>query len=98
MGPESVWDYPRPPRVEPSDEHVVVKLSGTVVVDTHRALPRSQPAYSAMIGHVAMCAGPFYRVTVDGEVVVPQDGGFYGGWITGRVTGPIKGGPCSWGW
>ncbi len=51
-----------------------------------------------MIGHVAMDAGPFYRVTVDGEVVVPQDGGFYGGWITGRVTGPIKGGPCSWGW
>ena len=27
-GQESVWDYPRPPRVEPSDEEVVVRLGG----------------------------------------------------------------------
>lgn len=37
-GQESVWDYPRPPRVEPSDEHVVVILGGLVVLDTRRAL------------------------------------------------------------
>ena len=30
---------------------------------------------------------------VDGELVVPQPGGFYGGWITSRVAGPFKGGP-----
>ena len=29
--PESVWDYPRPPRVEPSDEHVEVMLGGVVI-------------------------------------------------------------------
>lgn len=34
---ESVWDYPRPPRVEPTDEHVVVELGG-VIADTRRAL------------------------------------------------------------
>ncbi len=34
---ESVWDYPRPPRVEPSQEHVVVAHRGTVVADTRRA-------------------------------------------------------------
>ena len=28
---------------------------------------------------------------VDGERVVPQPGGFYGGWITSRVAGPFKG-------
>ncbi len=37
-GQESVWDYPRPPVVEPSDEHVVVCLGATVVADTRRAL------------------------------------------------------------
>lgn len=31
---------------------------------------------------------------MDGEVVVPQAGGFYGGWwITARVSGPFKGEP-----
>ena len=35
---------------------------------------------------------------VDDELVVPQPGGFYGGWITARVVGPFKGGPGSRGW
>ena len=35
---------------------------------------------------------------VDGERVRPQEGGFYGGWITDRVVGPFKGVPGSWGW
>jgi len=38
------------------------------------------------------------RVTVDGEVVRPQEGGFYGGWITDRVVGPFTGGPGTRGW
>ena len=38
------------------------------------------------------------RCTVDGEVVEPQPGGFYGGWITSRVTGPFKGAPGTRGW
>ena len=37
-GQESVWDYPRPPRVEPADAHVVVVHGGVVVADTRRAL------------------------------------------------------------
>ncbi len=35
---ESVWDYPRPPRVEPSREHVVILLAGRVLADTERSL------------------------------------------------------------
>ncbi len=42
--------------------------------------------------------GAMQRCTVDGEVVQPQEGGFYGGWITSRVVGPFKGVPGSWGW
>ncbi len=35
---ESVWDYPRPPRVEPSPARVVVELGGEVLADTRRNL------------------------------------------------------------
>jgi hypothetical protein len=36
--------------------------------------------------------------TVDGEKVTAQPGGFYGGWVTGRIAGPFKGIPGSTGW
>ncbi len=36
--PESVWDYPRPPRVEAGAEHVTVHLGGVVIADSRRAL------------------------------------------------------------
>jgi uncharacterized protein (DUF427 family) len=36
--------------------------------------------------------------TVDGARVTPQEGGFYGGWITPELVGPFKGGPGSSGW
>ena len=37
-GQESVWDYPRPPRVEPSSHHVVVEFGGERIADTRAAL------------------------------------------------------------
>lgn len=37
-GQESVWDYPRPPRLERTAAHVLVVLGGVTVLDTHRAL------------------------------------------------------------
>lgn len=45
-GQESVWDYPRPPRVEKRAERVVVTLGGQVVADTTdsvRVLETSHP-------------------------------------------------------
>ena len=45
-GQESVWDYPRPPRVEPSAELVEVVLGGQVVARTrasYRVLETSHP-------------------------------------------------------
>jgi uncharacterized protein (DUF427 family) len=35
---ESVWDYPRPPRVEPSERRIRVIVDGTVIADSRRAL------------------------------------------------------------
>lgn len=35
---ESVWDYPRPPRLEPVDRRVKVQLGEAVVADSERAV------------------------------------------------------------
>lgn len=37
-GQESVWDYPRPPRLERTAEHVVIRLDGMLVAETRRPL------------------------------------------------------------
>lgn len=36
-GQESVWDYPRPPRVEETTQHVKVVFNGKAIADTRRA-------------------------------------------------------------
>ena len=36
-GQESVWDYPRPPRVEPEARRIVIRVGGTVIADTTAA-------------------------------------------------------------
>ena len=35
---ESVWDYPRPPRVEPTPRHLRIELDGVVVAETRRGV------------------------------------------------------------
>jgi len=45
-GQESVWDYPRPPRVETTGERVVITLGGVTIADTTdavRVLETSHP-------------------------------------------------------
>jgi uncharacterized protein (DUF427 family) len=37
-GQESVWDYPRPPRVEPAGRRIRVVFNGVTIADTRRAL------------------------------------------------------------
>ncbi len=154
-GQDSVWDYPRPPRLEPTSVVVEVTLGGVVVVRTRRALrvletshppvyylpisefgsgtlrsvqgssfcewkgtaayfdvvagstvaksaawgyPRPSPAFVALVDHVAVYPAAMELCTVDGEIVVAQPGGFYGGWITSHVVGPFKGEPGSEFW
>ncbi|MCU1672511.1 MAG: hypothetical protein JWN77_624 [Frankiales bacterium] len=56
------------------------------------------PGYELLRGAVAVYPDRMARCTVDGEPVRPQEGGFYGGWITSDVTGPFKGAPGTRGW
>ncbi len=37
-GQESVWDYPRPPRLEPTAKRIVVEFEGRVVAESVQAL------------------------------------------------------------
>lgn len=62
------------------------------------AYPEPVAAFALLAGHVAVYPQAMDRCTVDGEVVRPQEGGFYGGWVTDDVVGPFKGVPGSWGW
>lgn len=55
-------------------------------------------AFAILRDHVAFYAAAMDGCFVDGERVVPQPGGFYGGWITSAVAGPFKGGPGSRFW
>ena len=52
--------------------------------------PDPTATFALLRDHVAFYATPFDRCTVAGERVVPQPGGFYGGWITSAVAGPFK--------
>ena len=60
--------------------------------------PEPRPGFEALRDHLALYPGRMDRCTVDGEVVQAQDGDFYGGWITSRVTGPFKGAPGTLHW
>src|SRR4029079_18904861 len=37
-GQESVWDYPRPPRIEASHKHIQVIFNGVMIAETRRAM------------------------------------------------------------
>lgn len=154
-GQESVWDYPRPPRVELSPRQLVIVFGGVTIADTRRAYrvletshppayyfppddiqmqylsttpnssfcefkgragyytlqvgskraenvawfyPNPAAGFEAIRNYVAFYPEPMDRCTVDGELVTPQPGGFYGGWITRDVVGPFKGAPGTRGW
>ena len=60
--------------------------------------PEPVEAYAVLRGTVAVYPAAMDACTVDGERVRPQEGGFYGGWITDDVTGPFKGAPGTLGW
>ncbi|MBD2549429.1 DUF427 domain-containing protein [Microcystis elabens FACHB-917] len=55
--------------------------------------PSPTPTFVALAGWLAFYPALMDGCWVDGERVVPQPGGFYGGWITSAVEGPFKGDP-----
>ena len=55
--------------------------------------PEPTAPFAELSGHWAFYAQVLDECWVDDERVSPNDGDFYGGWITSNVTGPFKGAP-----
>lgn len=59
--------------------------------------PAPYPEFATWAGYVSFYPDAV-QCFVDGEAVLAQEGGFYGGWITGEIVGPFKGSAGSSGW
>ena len=74
------------------------------LIDGNRQLPRVAWSYPAPLPGAELIADcvAFYpndlECRVNGALVRPQAGGFYGGWITPELRGPFKGDPGSQDW
>jgi uncharacterized protein (DUF427 family) len=66
--------------------------------DAAWSYPDPTAAFAALKDHIAFYASAFDACLIDGKIVTPQPGGFYGGWITDDVKGPFKGVPGSRFW
>ncbi|GGV19348.1 hypothetical protein GCM10010275_71270 [Streptomyces litmocidini] len=72
-------------------------VAGAVIPRAGWSYESPRAGYASIAGYLAF--HPSKTVcAVDGEVVVAQDGDFYGGWITHEIRGPFKGGPGTWSW
>lgn len=75
-----------------------IQAHGRVAADAAWGYPDPTPGFLSIRGHVAVYAGAMDACFVDEERVTPQEGGFYGGWITSELVGPFKGGPGTQFW
>jgi uncharacterized protein (DUF427 family) len=75
--------------------HVVV--NDAQIENAAWAYPSPTENFLAIAGYLAFYAQNM-TCYIDNELVTPQPGGFYGGWITKNIVGPFKGSPGSWGW
>jgi uncharacterized protein (DUF427 family) len=60
--------------------------------------PQPTPGFEGIKGYIAFYAQLMDACFVDGELVKPQHGTFYGGWITSDIVGPFKGEPGTEDW
>ncbi|MGF1461937.1 MAG: DUF427 domain-containing protein [Maricaulaceae bacterium] len=158
-GQESVWDFPRPPRVEPVSEPVRVVFADCEIARSAQALRVVETAgapcyylppedvdpdvlrptdrwtvcewkglarywdvvvgkrtaaeaawaypdpfddlpedYPRLAGFYAFYPARMDACFIGAEQIVPQPGGYYGGWVSTNLTGPIKGAPGSARW
>jgi uncharacterized protein (DUF427 family) len=67
-----------------------------IVVDDRRSkqaawyYPSPTESFSAIKDHLAFYAGRVDACYVNDELVTPQPGAFYGGWITSDILGPFR--------
>ena len=60
--------------------------------------PEPQEGFERPTDHLAFYPRRVDAAYLDEELVTPQPGAYYGGWITDEIEGPFKGEPGSEGW
>jgi uncharacterized protein (DUF427 family) len=75
-----------------------LSAGGTAAPRSAWDYPTPTERFAALEGHLAIYAHAMEEARVGGELVVPQPGDFYGGWVTGNLRGTVKGGPGTEGW
>jgi len=60
--------------------------------------PDPVEAFAEIRDHLAFYVDRMDGCWVDGDRAEPQPGGFYGGWVTPEIRGPIKGAPGTRHW
>ena len=75
-----------------------ILLDGKMVPDAAWGYENPIEPYHALKDHICVYAQYMDVCLINDEMVIPQPGGFYGGWITKEIVGPFKGGPETWGW
>jgi uncharacterized protein (DUF427 family) len=71
---------------------------GRRIEDVGWSYGRPMRGYEAIAGYIAFYAGRVDEAWVGDERATPQPGRFYGGWVTSRIVGPMKGDPGTEGW
>lgn len=67
-------------------------LAGTSLEQVGWTYEHPTDEFESISHHLAFYAQKL-QCSVDGEIVDPNEGSFYGGWITSKVVGPFKGSP-----
>jgi len=81
-----------------SAKYVTLRGGSVVAQGAGWFYPTPTSGFEELRDRIAVYPSAMDICTVDGEAVTPQEGDFYGGWITSRVVGPFKGAPGTLGW
>jgi uncharacterized protein (DUF427 family) len=73
-------------------------VEGHTIADVAWSYPDPTPGYEAVRDHLSFYPGRVDACFLDDERVRPQEGTFYGGWVTDELVGPFKGGAGTVGW
>lgn len=68
-----------------------VRVGDRVAANAAWSYLAPEQRYAELAGYLSFYPGRVGRCLVDGEIVRPQEGGFYGGWVTDEIVGPWKG-------